>query len=363
MFLGRNAGPRDRLKVSDFMPHEVLALGDGYHAYIDRAIQEKIKQLVKRYWTPMTGGSIEQVQDEILARPYLRLDEWAAVAYRERLDRWKRAEQTLAGFKQRLAKGEIDLRGVEGTTGQTAITVEKLQGRAVPHLDVAPAFLLIELERHPKGSETVQDHYWLYSQKQRWAELLRPIDDVKKLKLNNPLSQDPSGDWHPMDRLRGEFYRLVESRFGHDARNDFKRVTTFQLLQIASPSSEILAECQRLTGFDCLANERRLSTDAETRYEKKYGPKKTWQPGYELFASKGIHLHTVPMEPLFRQFTDDVKACIAAYNNRHKATHGAVVLVAKDMRSFEVSIPGATLGKSVHVSLDVNQLEFRSEEH
>src|ERR1035438_2894413 len=99
MFLGRNAGPRDRLKVSDFMPHEVLALGDGYHAYIHRAIQEKIKQLVKRYWTPMTGGSIEQVQDEILAHPYLRLDEWAAAAYRERLDRLKRAEQTLAGFK------------------------------------------------------------------------------------------------------------------------------------------------------------------------------------------------------------------------------------------------------------------------
>jgi hypothetical protein len=343
------------------MAHEVLALGDGHHAYIDRALQQKIKELVKRHWTPGTGGTVEEVQNETLVHPYLRLDEWAAAADRERLDRWKRSEKTLAGFKERLDNGEIELRGIQGTSGQTAITVDKLESRTVPHLDVAPDHLLIGVERHPQGSEIVQDHYWLYSQKQKWAELLRPISNVVKAKLNNPLIQEASGQWSTLGGPRDEFYRLVESKLGQDALKDFKRLTTFQLLPIVWPSDEILKACKRLTGFDFSANERKLRAEAETRYVKKYGPKKQWQSGLELFFGKGFHLHMITPGQLFRQFTQEVESYIAVYNFEHKVTQDVTVLHAANTLRLELKIPGSTPEKSIHVSLDGNQLQFRSD--
>jgi hypothetical protein len=342
------------------MGYEVFALGDGHHAYIDRTLQQKIKELVKRHWTPAAGDTVEGVQKEILAHPYLRLDEWAAAAHRERYERWRRSEKMLAGFKERLANGEIELRGVRGTTGQTAITIEKLRDRAVPHLDVAPDHLLIELERHPQGSGIVQDHYWLYSQRHKWAELLRPISNVSKVKLDNLLRQDSTGNWSAFGGPRDEFYRLAESKLGLDGLKGFKRLTTFQLLPIASPSDEILKECQRLTGFDFSANERSLRAKAEKRYARKYGPKEQWRSGHELLVDKGVQLHMISTGQMFRQFAQDVESYIEVCNFEHRATQEATVLHAKDTFSLEINISGSTPEKSIHVSLDGNRLQFRS---
>lgn len=282
------------------MSHEFIELGNGQYACVEPLFRGRIQQVVEKSGTLGAVDKLEAIE-KICADQYLKWDAWEAMLQRDNRERYKRCRELFREFIGELEAGNIELKGLEGTTGKTAVTAKQLRDREIPLLDVAPGWLLIQVFRHPSGGKgrPVSEHFWLYDSHNKTAELLRPIRRSLKKNFDNPLKQDEAGNWHEFTE-RKEFLQLVEDLIGEGGRKKIEKITEFQPILLSSPEKIILEQCNERTGVDYNELRKTRVSALQKRYEKKHGKLESGSPRrLSINTSKDFKVNTLNVNYFF----------------------------------------------------------------
>lgn len=324
------------------MAHEYIELGGGRQASVGNDFKQKIQKLVRKHSPDASSGkSFQEIEQELCKHSYLAWDEWGSAMHQAAAKRYHHCLQVLNELSPRLDK--LSIVGIDGTTGQAALTADKLRGRPISLLEVAPNWLLVEVPRHPTGgSGRLKIQYWLYERGASTIELLRPVENVVKVPFNNPLRQDATGVWKSASEERDSFLQLVEALLGPAARHEVEKLTDFQLILLSTPGNAILDECEKRTGHPYRIEKAKQAKIAADRYTKKFGPRTRNPGGVSINATRGATLHTLEANHFLKQLAGEISDYLATnYSSLgcRKASDVTVELKTKESPAcFEIHL-------------------------
>jgi len=214
----------------------------------------------------------KSVAQRILEHPYVLNDAAGSAKEAARHARYQRCKKMLAGLIERLKRGEIQQLGLEGTTGQSTLTVERLTDRPVKLLDLHPDWLLLALERHPFGNDKhVLVHHWLYSKRAATVELV-DVDEIERVEPGTVQIQAGDGTWHPpSEQAERDFYSTVAALLGDDAVRALQRLAARAETWLCAHSDDLIARCEAISGIPYRTEEAARIAASEAQYRSKYG--------------------------------------------------------------------------------------------
>lgn len=254
------------------MAHEVVAFPGGYlHVLVDSKFKADVADLCQQRF----GQEKSKLQDariQLLRHPYFVTDDWYAAERRYEKQRYSRCRKLLLRLARHLEGGTVAQKGIEGITGQAALTAKRLTDRHVPLLDMGRMWLLIELERHPQeGGDKVQVQYWLYSEEDRQVHLLKHrFPEATPLFL---VQRAGGRAGPPTTERRDSFYELVGRLLGLDWVDRFKSLLKPDKTLLARSPGDVVEECSRITGINLREQEEARRHDRERSYTRRYGPR------------------------------------------------------------------------------------------
>jgi hypothetical protein len=273
------------------MAHEIVYSDGTFRVLIDSELKQKLDHIIQQCYG---NRPIRDVLKKLLAHPYLVDDKWAASEHHYRLLCYRRCLKKLEILKSKLTEGTVIQTGIEDKTGQSNLTINKLQNRSMQLTEVNSDWLLIEIERHPKGgSNEVLIQYWLCWPFQREIRLLRYCYNKSKIRQPESKVMVSSGDgqWHdPSSALREDFYRLIADLLGPEWIKRFKKKVQYDELSLLHlPPMKVVEELRTIVDIDIADQATRNLQAREATYARKYGPRQG-PPGFGIDHQAGIQL-------------------------------------------------------------------------
>ena len=243
---------------------------------VDQAWRQKLLGHIQRAFASKPKAEAEAAKLALLGHPYLLPDPAGEAERTHQRERYERCKGMLEGLKERLARGTIKQLGLEGTTGQASLTVERLSNRPVRLLDLSDDWLLVALERHPQG--TILVHHWLYSRRRATVHLLH-VAEVVYVRPEAIKVQRGDGPWtEPGSALEDDFNRRAKSLLGEAAMASLRRLVLSQDSGVCGEDEEVIAQCEEISGIPYRTQEAERRQARESGYRRKYGPP-TLPPG------------------------------------------------------------------------------------
>ena len=170
---------------------------------VDQA-RQKLHVHIQRAFASKTNAEAEAAKLVHLEHRYLLPDPAGEAERAHQREQYERCKGMLEGLKERRVRETIKQLGLEGTTGQASLTVERLSDRPVRLPDLSDDWLLVALERHPPGAILV--HHWLYSRRRATVHLLH-VDEIAYARVEAIKVQRRDGGHHDRRHLLALFAR------------------------------------------------------------------------------------------------------------------------------------------------------------
>jgi hypothetical protein len=159
----------------------------AWRVFADTDFRLLIKKLAQRRYRSQ-DDQVRMVAAALEAHQYLIFDPRIVAERRYEVQRLAECRVLLRDLVAGLNDGSVRSEGIEGATGQAALTPDKLRGHGLRMLNVGDAFLLLRLDRHPTGGRgAMLAQYWLYSRQAATVTLLAHREDVPHVNFHATL--------------------------------------------------------------------------------------------------------------------------------------------------------------------------------